>query len=157
MADISSNYSEADYASNAWTLSGEYGKRFALGGAYIEPNAELILGHIGSTDYTTSQGMKVNVDASKHAITRLGFNLGKEFANANAYFKANYYHDFAGGGSITADTVSYERDSFKNWYELGVGGATKLGKNTSAYAEVNKYFGDMKSDVNFNVGLRYSF
>jgi outer membrane autotransporter protein len=158
VTDLSDNYSTADYSMWATTLSGEYGYRKDLGkGAYIEPSAELILGHVGSADYTTSKNMNVYLDATKHAITRLGFMAGKDFGKANAYFKANYYHDFAGGGALTTGTVNYENDAAKNWEEIGIGGNVQLSKNASAYAEVRKLFGNVKSNVNFSVGARWSF
>lgn len=158
VTDLSDNYSTADYSMWATTLSGEYGYRKDLGkGAYIEPSAELILGHVGSADYTTSKNMNVYLDSTKHAITRLGFMAGKDFGKANAYFKANYYHDFAGGGAMTTGTVSYENDTAKNWEEIGIGGNVQLSKNASAYAEVRKLFGNVKSNVNFSVGARWSF
>lgn len=70
---------------------------------------------------------------------------------------ANYYHDFAGGGGVTTGVVGYEREQAKNWYELGLGGTVQLSDSTNAYAEINKYFGDTKSNLVFNVGVRYSF
>jgi outer membrane autotransporter protein len=82
---------------------------------------------------------------------------GKDFGKANAYFKANYYHDFAGGGAMTTGTVNYENDTAKNWEEIGIGGNVQLSKNASAYAEVRKLFGNVKSNVNFSVGARWSF
>ncbi len=158
VTDLSGNYSTGDYDMWATTLSGEYGYRKALGkGAYFEPSAELILGHVGSADYTTSKNMDVYLDAAKHAVTRLGFMTGKDFGRGEAYFKANYFHDFAGDGSVTTGSVTYENDQPKNWWELGIGGDVKMGKNASAYAEVRKLFGDLKSNVNFSIGARWSF
>ena len=158
VTDLSNNYSTGDYDMWATTLSGEYGYRKDLGkGAYIEPSAELILGHVGGADYTTSKNMAVHLDSSKHAITRVGFVMGKSFNKGSAYFKGNYYHDFAGGGGVTTGTVDYKTDQAKNWWELGIGGDVKLAKNASAYAEVRKLFGDVKSNVNFSVGARWSF
>lgn len=158
MTDLSDNYSTADYSMWATTLSGEYGYRKNLGkGAYIEPSAEVIFGHVGGADYTTSKNMKVSLDATNHAIARLGIAAGREFGQGSAYCKANYYHDFAGGGAVTTGSVNYENDAAKNWGEIGIGGDVRLGKNASAYAEVRKMFGNLKSNVNFSVGARWSF
>lgn len=158
MTDLNDNYSTADYSMWATTLSGEYGYRKNLGkGAYIEPSAEVIFGHVGGADYTTSKNMKVSLDATNHAIARLGIAAGREFGQGSAYCKANYYHDFAGGGAVTTGSVNYENDAAKNWGELGIGGDVRLGKNASAYAEVRKMFGNLKSNVNFSVGARWGF
>ena len=158
VTDLSDHYSTAELHQQATTLSGEYGYRYALGeDAYFEPSAELILGHVGSTDYTTSRGMHVSVDGTQHAVTRLGFALGKGNADGNAYVKANYYHDFANNGGVHISRIDYETANAKNWWEFGIGGAAKLGKNVNAYAEVRKLFGDVKSNVNYAIGARWSF
>lgn len=161
VTDLSNNYSTADYSMWATTLSGEYGYRDNLGkDAYFEPSIELILGYVGSADYITntfSQGMKSYIEATKHVITRVVFMTGKDFVKVNAYFKANYYHDFAGGGSVVTDGVTLEAVNVRNWTELGIGGNVQLSKNASAYAEVRKMFGNLKSNVNFSVGARWSF
>lgn len=158
VTDLSNNYSHGDYSMWATTLSGEYGYRKALGhGLYIEPSTELILGHIGSANYTTSKDMDVYLDATKHAISRLGFVAGKEGNKGNVYFKGNYYHDFAGGGGVTTGTVNYQIDHPQNWWELGIGGNVKLSKNASAYGEIRKIYGNLKSNVNFSIGARWSF
>ena len=79
-----------DYSAWGTTLSGEYGYRQALShGAYFEPQAEVILGHVGGADYTTAKGMQVKLDSTNHAIARLGFALGQEFAGGNAFVQAN--------------------------------------------------------------------
>lgn len=158
VTDLSDNYSDADYDMWATTLSGEYGYRKNLNnGAYIEPSAELILGHIGSANYTTSKDMNVYLDATKHAITRLGLLAGKDFTKGNIYLKGNYYHDFAGGGGVTTGTVSYEKDHAKNWWEFVFGGNLQLSKNVSAYTEIRKLYGNVNSNVNYSIGARWSF
>lgn len=158
VTDLSDNYSHGDYDMWGTALSGEYGWRKSFGsGAYMEPSAEVIFSHVGSTSYTTSKNMNVYLDATKHAITRLGFALGKEFNKGNAYFKGNYYHDFAGGGGVTTGTVRYENEHAKNWYEFGIGGDVQLAKNCSAYAEVKKIFKDIHSNVNYSLGARWTF
>lgn len=162
VTDMSQNYSTGDYSIWAAALSGEYGCRQTFtDGSYIEPSAELILGHVGSASYTTSKKMNVHLDATKHAITRLGFAVGKEFGESggagrgNAYFKANYYHDFAGGSDVTTGLVRYKTDYPKNWWELGMGGNIQLSSNCHGYAEVRKLFGDIKSNVNYSLGARW--
>ena len=158
VTDLSDNYSDADYSMWGTALSGEYGYKRALShGAYIEPSAELIFSHIGSADYSTSKNMDVYLDATKYAITRLGVTLGKEFNKGNIYFKGNYYHNFAGGGGVTTGDIRYQLDHPENWWEFGIGGDVMLTKNCSAYGEVKKMFGDVKSNVNYSVGARWSF
>ena len=158
VTDLSGTRSHGDFGMNATTLSGEYGYRKHLkNGAYIEPQAELIYGHLSGDDYTTDLGWPVHVDGYNHFIARLGIAAGRETKQGNYYAKASYYHDFSGGGSIRFDTYSYERDAVKNWAELTLGGDLKLGKNWRAYGEVNKYFGDVRNSLNYDIGVRCSF
>jgi outer membrane autotransporter protein len=160
VTDLSDNYSTGDYATWTTTLSGEYGHRWLFGkGLYAEPSCELILGHIGSNSYTTSKKMPVYQDAVSHAIARVGFAIGKDFGGkketGNIYFMGNYYHDFAGGGGGTTGSVRYETNHAKNWYALGFGGNVLLSDRCSAYVRVRKLFGNIKSSVQYNAGLRW--
>ncbi len=158
VTDMSDNYSTGDYKAWATTVSGEYGYRYALADdTYVEPSAEFIYGHIGGADYTTSKKMAVHVDSSNHAIARLGVQVGKQLGAHSAYARANYYHDFAGDSGVTTGTVSYDNGQAKNWFELGLGGNVQLSKVSTAYLEVKKMFGDVKSNVDFGVGARFSF
>jgi outer membrane autotransporter protein len=150
--------SDSDYSTWAYSLSGEYGKRTTWGdGLYVEPQAQLTLGHMNSADYTTSTGMKTKADATNMALVRLGVALGKKFNHGTLYAKANYFHDFGGGISITADDVNYSRDAAKNWGEFAIGGDIKAGKNCNIYGEVTKYVGQLKSPIGVNIGARWSF
>ena len=55
LVDLSGNAAKADYDTWAYGISAEYGYRQDLNaGWFVEPQAELSLGHIGSVDYTTS-------------------------------------------------------------------------------------------------------
>ena len=161
LIDISNNTSEADYGTNATTLSGEYGYRKHLkNGTYIEPQAEMIYGHLSGSDYTaaaTGTKYQVHTDAANHFIARLGIAAGRETKHGNYYAKASYYHDFAGGGSISFDGYDYERDTANNWAELTLGGDVKLGRNCRAYGEISKYFGDVRNSLNYDIGVRWNF
>jgi outer membrane autotransporter protein len=150
--------SDSDYSTWAYSLSGEYGKRTTWGdGLYVEPQAELTLGHMNSADYTTSTGMKTKADATNLALVRLGVALGKKFNHGTLYAKANYFHDFGSGINVTADDVQYTRDAAKNWGEFAIGGDIKAGKNCNIYGEVTKYVGQLKSPIGVNIGARWSF
>ena len=150
--------SNSDYSTWAYSLSGEVGKRTTWGdGLYVEPQAELTLGHMNSADYTTSTGMATKADAANLALVRLGVALGKKFKTGNIYARASYYHDFGSGIAITADDVNYHRDAAKNWGVFALGGNVKAGRNCSLYGEVSKHVGQLKSPVGVNVGARWSF
>jgi outer membrane autotransporter protein len=157
-----SNPSSADYNTWGYSISGEIGKRIYHGnGVYIEPQAELILGRIKGSDYTTSSGMNVDVDAQDTAITRLGVAIGKEIKGTGSYyFKASYYHDFGSGLTLTAsddntNPFTYGEDAAKNWCIFTLGGTIKAGSNCNIFGEFSKFTGQLTNNLQYNIGARW--
>ena len=149
-------YSDADYHTWAYSISGEYGVRKPLShGMYWEPQIELILGHMNSADYTTSTGMESSTKATNMAITRVGAAIGKEMNSGSIYGRASYFHDFGSGVNIVADDATYDRDAAKNWCEIAIGGSVNTGSNCQIYGELGKYFGQLKNNVQINLGARW--
>ena len=168
LVDLSGNSAKADYDTWAYGISAEYGYRQNLNaGWFVEPQAELSLGHINSTDYTMSNGARIENDGVDSAVVRLGFLGGKEFTiggrTSNAYVKASALHDFGGNGGATA---YYETDSLimqtgdltGTWYEIGLGANLGIAKNSNLYFDALKTFnGSLRTDWQFNAGLRFTF
>ena len=168
LVDLSGNAAKADYDTWAYGISAEYGYRQNLNaGWFVEPQAELSLGHLGSADYTTSNGVSVKQDSVNSAVVRLGFLGGKEFAigghPSNAYVKASALHDFGGNGGATG---YYENSSLAlktgdltgTWYEIGLGANLGIAKNSNLYFDALKTFGgNLRTDWQFNAGLRFTF
>lgn len=76
---------------NAFTVSAEYGYRRELPHEYfIEPQAELTYGNMGSCDYVLSFGAKVHNDTYKSLIGRVGLTLGRQYAENNVYVKCRW-------------------------------------------------------------------
>jgi outer membrane autotransporter protein len=158
----SANKSGGDYSTWSYGISGEVGVRKDLGhGVYVEPQAELILGHINGSSYTTDTGMNTDINSQNKAITRLGVAVGKEFKGGNIYGRASYYHDFSGGVNmdLAADgnSMSYSPDMAHNWGVLSLGGNIKAGKNCNVYGEVSKYVGQLSGRPTVNMGVRWTF
>ena len=168
LVDLSGNSAKADYDTWAYGISAEYGYRQNLNaGWFVEPQAELSLGRIGSADYTTSNGVTIKQDSVNSAVVRLGFLGGKEFTiggrTSNAYVKASALHDFGGDGGATG---YYENTSLAlqtgdltgTWYEIGLGANLGIAKNSNLYFDALKTFGgNLRTDWQFNAGLRFSF
>ena len=168
LVDLSGNSAKADYDTWAYGISAEYGYRQNLdAGWFVEPQAELSLGRIGSADYTTSNGVTIKQDSVNSAVVRLGFLGGKEFTiggrTSNAYVKASALHDFGGDGGATG---YYENSSLAlqtgdltgTWYEIGLGANLGIAKNSNLYFDALKTFGgDLRTDWQFNAGLRFTF
>ena len=168
LVDKNGREANADYDTWAYGISAEYGYRQNLNaGWFVEPQAELSLGRIGSADYTTSNGVSVKQDAVNSAVTRLGVLSGKEFTmngrQGNVYLKASLLHDFGGNGGGAAyyngrSTVVESADMSGTWYEIGLGANLGIAKNSNLYFDALKTFGgDLRTDWQFNAGLRFTF
>ncbi len=168
LVDKSGNTAKGDYDTWAYGISAEYGYRQDLqGGWFVEPQAELSLGRIGSADYTMSNGTQISQDAVNSAVTRIGVLSGKEFTmngrQGNAYVKASLLHDFGGNGGGAAyyngrSTVVESADMSGTWWEIGLGANLGLAKNSNLYFDALKTFGgDLRTEWQFNAGLRFTF
>ena len=168
LVDKSGNTAKGDYDTWAYGISAEYGYRQDLqGGWFVEPQAELSLGRIGSADYTMSNGTEISQDAVNSAVTRIGVLSGKEFTmngrQGNAYLKASLLHDFGGNGGGAAyyngrSTVVESADMSGTWWEIGLGANLGLAKNSNLYFDALKTFGgDLRTEWQFNAGLRFTF
>ena len=168
LVDPNNIAAKADYDTWAYGISTEYGYRQDLNaGWFVEPQAELSLGHIGSVDYTTSNEVSVKQDSVNSAVVRLGFLGGKEFTiggrTSNAYVKASALHDFGGNGGGTAyykgrSSIVESADMNGTWYEIGLGANLGIAKNSNLYFDALKTFGgDLRTDWQFNAGLRFTF
>ena len=168
LVDLSGNTAKGDYDTWAYGISAEYGYRQNLqGGWFVEPQAELSLGHIGSADYTMSNGGRIENDGVDSAVTRVGILGGKEFSiggrPSNAYVKASLLHDFGGNGGATGyygnDSLALQTgDLTGTWYEIGLGANLGIAKNSNLYFDALKTFnGTIRTDWQFNAGLRFTF
>ena len=168
LVDLSGNAAKADYDTWAYGISAEYGYRQDLNaGWFVEPQAELSLGHIQSAGYELSNGARIENSGIDSAVARLGVLSGKEFTiggrPSNAYLKASVLHDFGGNGGATgyygADTVALDTgDLTGTWYEIGLGANLGIAKNSNLYFDALKTFnGDLRTEWQFNAGLRFTF
>ena len=152
-----------DYDLWGVSLSGEYGREIALAdGWFVTPQAQMTLLHIGSEDYTTSNGIRVSQESLDSAVGRVGLEAGKRFGAGRVYGKFSLLHDFAG----SADTWlryeglenSYREDIGDTWCEAGFGVNLRLSDSTYFYADVARTFGgDIETPWQWNAGVRWGF
>lgn len=152
-----------DYDLWGVSLSGEYGREIALAdGWFVTPQAQMTLLHIGSEDYTTSNGIRVSQESLDSAVGRVGLEAGKRFGAGRVYGKFSLLHDFAG----SADTWlryeglenSYREDIGDTWCEAGFGVNLRLTDSTYFYADVARTFGgDIETPWQWNAGVRWGF
>ena len=161
--DVNGGAGSGDYDTNGYSVSAEYGKRFTQdNGMWIEPQVELTYGKIGSANYTTDNGVSVRQDGMDSLVGRVGFALGKDFKQGNAYVRASYLYDFDGETNMTFSKNGvirgFEQDLGGGWWEVGVGTNINLSDATHLYMDVEKtYGGDVATPWQWNVGVRYSF
>lgn len=153
-----------DYSNNVFSVSAEYGKKNDLGNNwYFEPQAQLQLARVTGADYVTTQGSKVNVDGINSLIGRAGFRIGRDMdENSTVYLKADLLHEFMGDQTVTAaDATGTLREEFENkgtWYDVGFGFAAKMSKNSYAFMDFEKSFGnDNDETYQINAGMQWSF
>ncbi len=158
---------KASYKNHAYSLSVEYGKTIELSkesGTFIEPQAQFILGRLGSSSYTTDRGTAVAVDGMNSAIARLGVVVGKKINDgSDFYFKASALHEFAGERDISmraanGEVLAGSNDYGDTWFELGLGGNIKLGNSSHLYGDIERSFGaDIQKKWQVNAGVRFEF
>lgn len=155
-----------DYSNNVFSISAEYGRKKEMGNDwYFEPQAQVQLARVTGTDYETSQGTKVSVDGINSLIGRAGFRLGKDFGTKKqntVYLKADVLHEFLGEQDMyVRDNTFNGSQTFENegtWYDVGFGFAAKMSKNSYAFMDFEKSFGnDNEETYQINVGMQWSF
>lgn len=146
------------------SISGEWGRKLTNdNGWYVEPQAQLQIARVGSADYITNYGVKVEQDAATSVIARAGFRLGRDLSDkGNIYIKADWLHEFCGDQNIrvsAADGSEQSRiDGQNSWWDLGLGADFSLGKDTYFYCDFERTLGGSYDRTwQANVGLRYAF
>lgn len=159
--------SSASYHTNAMSVSAEAGWRlFPMQNSfYVEPQVELMYGHVFSVDYLTSTGVSVQQDSAETLIGRAGVVLGLKCPNdrGNVYLRASVLHDWKGDADFTfskaagtSRTISEELGG--TWYEYGIGANFNATKQVHLYADVEASSGgEVDTDYRVNFGVRYSY
>ena len=161
--DLRNTWGDGEYDANGYSIGVEVGKRFQQGnGFWIEPQAQLTYGHVGSANYTAGD-IKVAQDGMESLIGRAGVRFGKDLDNGNIYLRASYLYDFDGETGVTLTNAegrerSFDQDLGGGWCEIGIGTNINLSDATHLYFDIEKtYGGDITTDWKWNAGIRYSF
>ena len=169
LRDSGGNRVTGDYDAWAYGMSAEYGYHKELKNQwFVEPQVEVAIGHIGSGNHTSSNGLKISQDSLNTSGGRLGILLGKEFGNGedkkgNLYVRTSLLQDWGGNGSLSASYggISQKLDTADHGgtsLELNIGGNIKFSKKANGYLELTKSFGgDVKMDWQLNGGVRFMF
>ena len=158
----------ANYRTRSESLSVEWGKTFTRDdGLFLEPEAQMVFGRLGSKDYTTSRGRTVHMGSYDSAIGRLGLLLGKRVTEGDHpydyYLKFSLLHEFGGERNFhlaapDGETMDYSEDYRDTWQEAGFGGTWHINGNTSIYADAERSFGgDWHKKWQWNLGINWQF
>ena len=158
---------KATAKSHVYSLSVEYGKTIELSkkaGTFIEPQAQFIIGRLGSSSYTTDRGNNVYLSGVNSYIGRIGFTAGQKTPDGNdVYFKASLMHEFGGSRDIhlkaaNGETMSVSREYRDSWFEVGFGTNIHLSKASYFYGDIERSFGgDIEKKWQINAGVRFEF
>lgn len=160
---------QANYRTRAASLSLEYGKTMKLNdkGVFIEPQAQLVYGHLGSTHYTTAREKQVHMDDYDSFIGRVGFVFGRHTPDATKpldyYLRLSALHEFGGRRDMhlsasDGETMDWSRDYGSTWYEASLGGTYRLSNHTTLYGDVQRSFGsDWHKKWQGNIGINWQF
>lgn len=149
--------------STGFSFGAEYGyKKKDEKGWFVEPQAQVVLGHFRNDAFTDSNGVHVEGESMNTALGRIGARAGYGSPRVTVYAKANWYHDFGGNHvtvmSVDTDRLRVHEDYGDTWFSYGLGGAYKINDGLQAYFDLER--GDGSSyDENWSwdVGLRWSF
>ena len=154
----------ASYDTNAISVSAEAGWRFPVTNfAYVEPQAEVMYGHIWSADYNFN-GISVTNEAVDTTVGRLGVQAGLLCPNkkGGAYVRASVLHDFQGDADVTfrqgTNKVTLDEELGDTWYELGIGANWNVTDSTYVYADFNySDGGEIESPWRWSLGVRMAW
>lgn len=160
----------ADYRTDEQSLSIEYGKTIYRGKKrefFIEPQVQLVFGHLNDVSYTTARKTHVERDSFNSTIGRLGIVLGKTHDQGrhpfDYYLKASVLHEFGDSQDVhmqsaNGETLDTSLDYGETWYEAGFGGTYRLSSAASLYADVERSFSsNITTKWQVNAGLTWQF
>ena len=160
----------ADYRTDEQSLSIEYGKTIYRGEKrefFIEPQVQLVFGHLNDVSYTTARKTHVERDSFNSTIGRFGIVLGKTHDQGrhpfDYYLKASVLHEFGDSQDVhmqsaNGETLDTSLDYGETWYEAGFGGTYRLSSAASLYADVERSFSsNITTKWQVNAGLTWQF
>lgn len=154
-----------DYDTQAMSASIEAGWRFPVASfAYIEPQLEVMYGHIWS-DNASWNDIDVMIESADTLVGRAGFMAGLTCPNkkGGAYLRASVLHDWEGDADTTfrqeggvPRTLTEELGD--TWYELGIGAHWNVTDTTYIYGDFEYADGgEIDTPWKYSIGVRHAF
>ncbi|NJE28831.1 autotransporter outer membrane beta-barrel domain-containing protein [Megamonas funiformis] len=162
------NLIKGNYDNDVFSASAEYGYMKNLKNDwYITPQVQLQLAKVTGADYITNQNTNVHVDDIDSIISRAGFKLGRNFGDNKKntfYLKADVLREFLGEQfvsvkDVTSDNeyVGFKYDHSGYWYDVGFGFNIETKKDSYAFLDVERRFGNgNKNSYQINGGFYWA-
>ena len=162
------NLIKGNYDNDVFSASAEYGCMKNLKNDwYITPQVQLQLAKVTGADYITNQNTNVHVDDIDSIIGRAGFKLGRNFGDNKKntfYLKADVLREFLGEQfvsvkDVTSDNeyVGFKYDHSGYWYDVGFGFNIETKKDSYAFLDVERRFGNgNKNSYQINGGFYWA-
>lgn len=165
--DMTSNVGEkidGKYKNHAVAVDVEVGKQIDLGkGWFVEPQVELQAFRVGSADYTSSNGLKVEQDSVTSVQSRVGSLFGRNLKLDNGmtvqpYAKASWITEHAGDSHVNVNGVRLDSKLPGSRAEVGGGVILQTAQKHKFYldAEYSKGNG-IEQPYAVNLGYRYTW
>ena len=155
--------------STVYSLSGEVGQRFGVGGgSSLTPQGQLWFASVDTDSFTDSQGNEISFDSSQDVVGRLGLAYDYENVDPGGVRRENLYvigsvlHNFDGDSSATISGQDHTVSGEDIWGEIAIGGLAKLSETTQVFAEgayrtaIGDGFGD-DFGLSLSAGVRVSW
>ena len=145
-------------------ISQEFGRMFRFDdGFFVEPQLQLSWYWMKGTDFTTSNGMKVEQDDAYALTGRAGLVLGKKWdldegRYFQPYIKGGVNHEFAGDQKVLVNGIEFSDDLRGTRGYYGAGFDLQFASNARLYAEFEREDGQKASTPwSVSAGLRVEF
>lgn len=145
------------------SFGAEYGYKKDLGqGWFVEPQVQGTLGWLSGASWSMENGVSVEEQDIRSAVGRAGLRAGYEGSKAQAFLKANWYHEFGGSGQVhlrdDEGDLFLDRDYGDTWFEYGLGTSVQLAPAVQLYADVERSSGgEFRKDWSWDAGIRWNF
>lgn len=160
-----------DYDFWGASVGAEIGRKFSNKDQWcFEPQTQLTYTYIGSYDFNTDRGVKVESDNVESLIMRWGLRVGKDFGNSaeeglySIYLMGDILHDFLGDqeltvtGLRTGNTAVADFDGERTWYDVGVGFSCTLSENSYMFINYERSLGhDIDNTWEVSAGASMEF
>ena len=160
-----------DYDFWGASVGAEIGRKFSNKDQwFFEPQTQLTYTYIGSYDFNTDRGVKVESDNVDSLIMRWGLRVGKDFGNSaeeglySIYLMGDILHDFLGDqeltvtGLRTGNTAVADFDGERTWYDVGVGFSCTLSENSYMFINYERSLGhDIDNTWEVSAGASMEF